>query len=72
MEKLVSAYDTLNDKEIYENLVSSLFSILDSEDKWSTKAQVSKLDEKFEKEKQEILEQSNYFKLLTRVSLSSV
>ncbi|XP_067933562.1 trichohyalin-like [Watersipora subatra] len=54
LEKLLDAYNISIDKGQYNNLISSLFAILDDEHKWT--AQQVDLDEKFEAQKQELLD----------------
>jgi len=56
LESLVEAYHTSTEKCIYDNLISTLFNLLDNDQMWSSDNQLQKIDEKFEKEKQELLE----------------
>lgn len=52
----MEAYHTSTEKCIYDNLISTLFNLLDNDQMWSSDNQLQKIDEKFEKEKQELLE----------------
>ena len=56
MESLVEAYHAATDKCLYDNLISTLFNVLDNDKMWSADQNLRQIDEKFEKEKQELLD----------------
>ena len=56
MESLVEAYHAATDKCLYDNLISTLFNVLDDDKMWSADQNLQQIDEKFEKEKQELLD----------------
>ena len=56
MESLVEAYHAATDKCLYDNLISTLFNVLDNDKMWSADQNLQQMDEKFEKEKQELLD----------------
>lgn len=58
MEILVEEYRTSTDKGLFSNLTSTVFSILDNEELWVNKKSIEKIDEKFEEERRELLDQS--------------
>lgn len=56
LDKLADAYNTATNKGQYQNLVSSIFNILDDKEKWVGDRNIKNINSKFETEKEKLLE----------------
>ncbi|KAF6016774.1 hypothetical protein EB796_024907 [Bugula neritina] len=59
LERLADAYNMATDNSQYNNIVTTLFSILDDESKWTGKQLQDTIEERFEQEKQTLLDSIN-------------
>ena len=58
LEKLVNAYQTANEKWLFDNLISAIFDILDDTTKWVNEASLAAVDKKYKDEQQSLIQQS--------------